>query len=184
MSDDLGKLASNAVHQLYESPSFEEFIWACQGPSDLQPMVGHLPHSAASHLDQYRRCGILFNTMAPYWTTEQKLLAVKRSAHMSASDCAEFVCEALVDLVHKQFWVVLPVDEVLELEELRLSPLGAVPQHKQQPRVICDYTYCGVNQDTEPTAPPKAMQFGHAPPRILFQLANSDPAYGPVCGKL
>ena len=83
-------------------------------------------------------------------------------------------------MVHKQFWVVLPVDAVLQLEELQLSPLGVVPQHKRQPRVICDYTYYGVNQDTEPTAPPEAMQFGHALPRILFHLAHSNPAYGPV----
>ena len=30
-------------------------------------------------------------------------------------------------------------------------------------------------------APPKAMQFGHALPHVLFQLANSDPTYSPVC---
>ena len=45
---------------------------------------------------------------------------------------------------------------------------------------MCDYTYCGVNQDTEPMAPPEAMQFGHALPCVLCQLANSNPTYGPV----
>ena len=123
MSDDLGKLASNATRWLHESPSFKKFIWACQGPIDFQPMVGQLPHSAASHLDQYQWHGIPFNTTAPYWTAEQKLMAIKRGAHKSASDCAEFVHKEFVDVVHKQVWVVLPVDAVLELEELRLSPL-------------------------------------------------------------
>ena len=41
VSDNLGKLASNAAHQLCESPLFEEFIQSCQGLSDLQPTVGH-----------------------------------------------------------------------------------------------------------------------------------------------
>ena len=45
---------------------------------------------------------------------------------------------------------------------------------------MCDYTYCEVNSDTEPTALPEAMQFGYALPSISFQLAYSDPTYGPV----
>ena len=93
--------------------------------------VGTLPHSAASHLDQYQWCGVPFKTMAPYWTTEQKLLAVKRGAHKSASDYANLVYKEFANMVHKQFWVMLPVDTVLELKELCLSPLGVVPQHER-----------------------------------------------------
>ena len=93
-------------------------------------MVEHLPHPLASHLDQYQRYGVSCNTKAPYWTTEQKLPAAKRGAHKSATNCAEFVYEEFVDMAHKQFWVALPVEVVLQLEELRLSPLGVVPQHK------------------------------------------------------
>ena len=32
----------------------------------------------------------------------------------------------------------------------------------------------------EPVAPPEAMQFGYALQRVLHQLANANPAYGPV----
>ena len=64
--------------------------------------------------------------------------------------------------------------------ELRLSPLGVAPQHKQWPQVICDYTFFGVNQDTTPMTPPEAMLFGKTLPRLLQALAFANLMCGPI----
>ena len=85
-----------------------------------------------------------------------------------------------MDFVRKRFWVILPARLVRHLKKLRLSPLGVVPQHERRPRLICDYTFYGVNQDTVPLAPAEAMQFGYALLRILWILALANPIFGPV----
>ena len=41
------------------------------------------------------------------------------------------VREEFVDFVLKKFWAVLPAKMVLGLADLRLSPLGVVPQHER-----------------------------------------------------
>ena len=56
---------------------------------------------------------------------------MKQGIHKSATDYAKFVHEEFVNMVHKQFWVVLLVETVLHLKELHLSPVGVVPQHKR-----------------------------------------------------
>ena len=84
-------------------------------------------------------------------------------------------------MIKKHFWTVLPASLVLHLKELRLSPLGIVPQHKQQLRIICNCTFFGINQDTTPKAPQEAMKFRKTLPRLLQTLAFSNPKYGPFC---
>jgi hypothetical protein len=49
-----------------------------------------------------------------------------------------------------------------------------------RPRVIIDYTFHGVNEDTIRLAPREAMQFGRALQRILQTILNANPRYGPV----
>lgn len=78
------------------------------------------------------------------------------------------------------FWTVLPLASALTLPHLRLSPLGVVPQRNRRPRLIVDYTYSGVNDETARWAPHEAMQFGKALQRILTKVVHADPAYGPV----
>ena len=68
----------------------------------------------------------------------------------------------------------------MELEGLRLSPPGVIPQRDRRPRWICDYTWSGVNTDTLPLAAMEAMQFGHALERILREILFANPAHGPV----
>ena len=180
LSDDLGKLVHQAVDLYQTTNNLEEFLLTCQGPSDLQPDIGKLPHPAASLLDQYRTSGVPYKTHAEPWTPEQREEALRRGAHQSAYQYLEFVRNEFVDFVKKRFWVVLPAQLLMNFKELRLSPLGVVPQHERRPRIICDYTFYGVNQDTSPYAPPEAMQFGRTLKRVLQQLANANPAHGPV----
>lgn len=91
---------------------------------------------------------------------------------MYAKRCSSF-CQ-------QGFWVVLPLQVALTLPHLRLSQLGVVPQRNRRPRLIVNYTYSGVNEETARIAPPEAMQFGKALQRILRRLVHANPRYGPV----
>ena len=86
----------------------------------------------------------------------------------------------MLDMVKKKYWIILPAEDILPLPGLMLSPLGVVPQAERRPRIICDYTFNGVNPDTLSRAPQDAMQFSHTLRRILWKLANANPKYGPV----
>jgi hypothetical protein len=83
-------------------------------------------------------------------------------------------------MIKKGHWVLLPASDVLDTEELRLSPLGVVPQRERRPRTISDYSYFGVNDETLNLAPPEAMQFGKALQRILQTVHDANPRFGPV----
>jgi len=69
---------------------------------------------------------------------------------------------------------------VKHLPNLRLSPLGCVPQRGRRPRLIVDLSFYDVNQETVKTAPPEAMQFGRALDRLLYRIRHANPAHGPV----
>ena len=86
----------------------------------------------------------------------------------------------MADFIEKGFWTVLPFDVVKDLPNLRLSPLGVVPQRDRRPRLIMDLSFYGVNADTVRQAPPEAMQFGRTLERLLTTIRHADPAYGPV----
>ncbi len=83
-------------------------------------------------------------------------------------------------MIHKSQWTLLPAELVTGLQNLRLSPLGVVPQHDRRPRTIVDYTFYDVNADTVPLAPHDAMQFGRALHRILSAIIHADPRFGPI----
>ena len=72
-------------------------------------------------------------------------------------------------------WLVLPYHVLRHLPNLRISPMGVVPQHERRPRPIVDYSFSGVNQDTIHLAPCEAMQFGRALERLNAQVVHSDP---------
>jgi hypothetical protein len=78
-------------------------------------------------------------------------------------------------MMQKGQWILLPYALVKDLPNLRLSPLGVVPQRDRRPRVIVDYTFNGINEDTIRLAPTEAMQFGRALERILQGILHADP---------
>ena len=64
-------------------------------------------------------------------------------------------------MMDKQQWTVLPASLVKDISGIRLSPLlGLVPQRNRWDRIISDYSFFGVNDDTVLLAPPEAIQFG------------------------
>ena len=83
-------------------------------------------------------------------------------------------------MIKKGHWTVLPAQLILDHPDLRLSPLGVVPQRDRRPRTISDYSYFGVNEDTVALAPQEAMQFGRTLQRLLQKINDANPRYGPV----
>jgi len=114
------------------------------------------------------------------WTMDQKRNALLRGPHKSAKDHATFLQQEFASMLQKQQWTLLPAALVTELQQLRLSPLGVIPQHDRRPRTIADYTFFHVNQDTVPLGPPEAMQFGRSLRRLLTKILYADPRFGPV----
>jgi hypothetical protein len=108
------------------------------------------------------------------------LEALFQGPHQSALRNVTFLRKEYVDIIHKGQWVFLPASLVLDEPNLRLSPLGVVPQCDRRPRTISDYTYFSVNEDIVPVTPAECMQFGRALWRILKHLKHSNPNMGPV----
>ena len=83
------------------------------------------------------------------------------------------------DFVEKGFWIVLPLEDSVGLEGLRLSPAGLIPQRYRRYRIVIDYTWSGVNEATCRLAP-YSMQFGHTLRRNLQRMYDADPCHGPI----
>jgi hypothetical protein len=86
----------------------------------------------------------------------------------------------MADMIKKDQWIVLPYSQIRNLPNLRISPIGVVPQRDRRPRIIVDYSFSGVNQETCNIAPTDAMQFGTALQRVIKTIINAKPEFGPV----
>jgi hypothetical protein len=86
----------------------------------------------------------------------------------------------MADMVEKNQWLVLPFSQVRKLPNLRVSPIGVVPQRDRRPRTIVDYSFSRINQETCSIAPSEAMQFGTALQRAIENIVNANPRFGPV----
>ena len=69
------------------------------------------------------------------------------------------------------FWIVLPIEDAVGLNGLRLSPAGLITQRDRRDRIVIDYTWSGVNEATC-RLDPNSMQFGHALQQILQILTS------------
>jgi hypothetical protein len=157
----------NLVTQLRTPPDF---------PSDIR----NIAHPAGPFLDYLRRCGAPAKTCTPPWDLDRKDHAINRGPHQSALVHRSFLEEEMADMVEKGQWMVLPYDLLRNLPQLRISPIGVVPQHDRRPRTIVDLSFFGVNDETIPLAPHESMQFGHTLHRLLQRLVDADPRYGPT----
>jgi hypothetical protein len=155
-------------------------VTAHQGQSHLSTNVRRLPHKAARLLEHLRIRGASVPTATPPWGAWQCAEAMRRGSHKSSEDAREFVATEMLEFCEQGYWVVLPYSLARQLANLRLSPLGVVPQRDRRPRLIVDYTFSRVNADTVPMAPREAMQFGRALQRVCSSLIHADPRYGPV----
>jgi hypothetical protein len=101
---------------------------------------------------------------------QKKREALKRVPHQSANMHNLFLRGEFAAMIKKKQWILLPAKLVLTEAELRLSPLGVLPQRDRRPQSIIDYSFYRINDDTVLMAPPEAMQFGKALWRILSAI--------------
>ena len=174
------KYAECAAIKLDSFGDWTAFVLTERGRPDIAPTVKHLPHKAARLLHHLRQRGASVPLCTSPWDRDRIHRATLRGSHQSAKADIDFVCQEMLEFCEQGFWTVLPLSIALRLPHLRLSPLGVVPQRNRRPRLIVDYTYSGVNDDTVKLAPPEAMQFGKALQRLLSRIVRANPRYGPV----
>ena len=151
-----------------------------RSPADIQADVHRLPHPASELLSSIRDDGVPVNLKSDPWSKERLDAAMDRGPHQSVLQHEDFLEEDLLDMVKKGQWIVLPFDSVRHIENLRVSPPGVVPQRDRRPRMISDFTFSGINDETLKLLPPEAMQFGRALQRVVQNIVFADPRWGPV----
>ena len=182
-NDRLGTLVRDLVQQYKQASSWEDFVKQFRGPSYLSEELDTLDHPAAALLKLWKDQGVPVHSSSKPWTLEQKDACVERGCHPSATQHAPFLREEMADNIENKFWLVLPYEVVRALIELMLSPAAIKEERDRRPRLLCDHSWpwpwLSINGSTIPHAPPEAMQFGRALPRILFWLRHANPKYGP-----
>jgi hypothetical protein len=154
-------MVRNSEERYHKAASWEAFLEESRDPrGDLSPDVKQLPHRAAHLLDRLRLTGAPVVTKNKPWSLAKKMLALKRGPHALAINHVDFLRDEFVHMTEKGQRVVLPARLVLDKANLRLSPLGVVPQRDRGPRTISDYSFFLVNEDTVDLAPAESMQFG------------------------
>jgi hypothetical protein len=131
-------------------------------------------------MESIRRNGAPVILSSAPWSEETKKERFARGPHNSAHEFVEFLGAEFLDFVKKGYWMLLPYKDVQDMVYVRYSPLGVVPQRERRPRVIVDYSFYFVNQDTLKLGPAEAMQFGKAVERLLQAAVRADPKFGPL----
>jgi hypothetical protein len=106
--------------------------------------------------------------------------ALSYGCHRSATLAADYVRGELAEQVSFGHICLLPWSLAQNLPNLRLSPVGSIPQSGRRPRIIYNYTWSGTNRAIATQDNPEAMQFGGALYRLLHAILDADPGHGPV----
>ena len=177
MPDELGKWSA-FFSDLRARHSFAEVCRATRGRHELTPLPPGT-HPAAELHNKLRTGGapVLF---APDTPAQDLEAALAYSCHRSATLAAAYVREELSEQVSFGHIFLLPWSQARDLPNLRLSPVGSIPQAGRRDRLIYDYTWSGTNRAVSKQAPAEAMQFGGALHRLLHAIVDADPLHGPV----
>jgi hypothetical protein len=158
--------------------TFQELCTKHRGRSCIQDLAQEA-HPAAPWLRFLRTSGApVLLTNGP-WEQKRIHRALSRGCHQSARSYEDFLRSEMADMVRTGHWLVLPAPLVQKLPQLRLAPIGIVPQRERRPRMIVDYSYYGTNDETLRLVP-DSMQFGRALQRILHLLERADTRHGPL----
>ncbi len=185
-TDRLGTLVSDLTARLSRATSWEGFVHDFRGPSYLSTELEDLDHPATPMLAHWREHGVPVESSSEPWTLEQKDECIRRGCHPSATEHSTFLREEMAEFIENRFWAVLPYDQVRHMENLMFSPAAIKEERDRKPRLLCDHSWpwpwgC-INESTLHHAPPEAMQFGGALPRVLRLARHANPRYGPTRG--
>ena len=179
LQDELGKMIIKNVVSAAQFPSIDAFFRHQQGRGNFTNLE-NIRHPAKRLLKHISSKGAPVLIKTSPWSAERTAAAISRGPHKSAHTYQEFLRDEMLDMATRAFWSVLPYEKVKHLKNLRISPIGVVPQHERRPRTIVDYSFLGLNAETLKLSPQEAMQFGRALERIITQVVYADPRYGPV----
>jgi hypothetical protein len=168
-SDRLGALVAKLVSERAAAPSWEAFVNNFRGRSHLSPELEQIDHPASELLREWRDHGVPAQTSSEPLSLETRDLYVERGCHRSANEHGDFLRTEMSEFIDHRFWVVLPYLLVRELPELQFSPAAVKDERDRKPRLLCDHSWCLVNDDTVPHAPPRSHAVrgnaaSHAPP--------------------
>ena len=180
LNDTLGEFIQLDTTLYLDSESWHDFYNKRRGRSNFSPHLRSLRHKAATLLHRFSTTGVPVLLSSKPWTLQQKDDAMRRGNHPSAHAFAEYLREEFGDMRQQGMFLVLPYELVRHLPQLRLSPIGCIPQRERRPRTIIDYTYSGVNDSTLKLAPQESMQWGRTLQRLLWMIHTADRRQGPV----
>ena len=119
---------------------WERFVQARRKGGDISDLNDIKSHPARRLLAHYKHRGVPVKLSTPRWSLPKLRASLARGAPQSCNAHLDFLNDEFVDMIHKGQWVVLPATMSLELEGVRLSPPGVIPQQDRRPRWICNYT--------------------------------------------
>jgi hypothetical protein len=182
ISDELGTFVSESSAAFEKSLSWDAYIRHIRHTCDIAPGVDNLDHPASNLLPSYRKSGVPVPviTKTQPWSQARINAALKLGPHKSAKTEHAFLRTELRDVIKKGHWTLLPASLVKNLKNLRISPIGVVPQRDHRSRTIIDYSFYNVNEDTAPIAPRESMQSGRELHRILRSILEANPISGHV----
>lgn len=160
---------------------WEGMVWKVRKRGDIRVDEQTMDwHPGAPLLKQLGKHGVPVKMTTAPWPQPLKDERVRRGSHKSCQDHRDFIRGELLDFVEKGFWILLPYHRIKHWTQLRVSPLGCIPQRNRRPRLIVDYSYYGINSETLALQPSEAMQFGRTLERVLYQVRHSNKRFGPV----
>jgi hypothetical protein len=179
--NELNQLINEASQLFLDSSTWEDFVPKVRDTGgDFATTVGKIPHPSAHLLNRFRIGGDPVACSGTHWSFAQKAAALTRGPHQSSRQHIPFLRQEFVGMIRKGHWTFLPARLVLNELQLRLSPLGVVPQHDRQPRTIIDSSFFGVNHENLALSTAECMKFGKALWLVLRHLKSKNPHLGPV----
>jgi hypothetical protein len=118
---------------------WEQVVRSRRSRGDIGRLQVH--HAAQRFLRYLRSCGVPVVLTTTPWDKARINAAVRRGPHKSAKDHRAFLHTEMADMIDKHQWIVLPFDQVQDLPNLRVSPIGVVPQRDRRPRTIVFTTH-------------------------------------------
>lgn len=180
LNDRLGTLVRELSASYENASSWEALVASFRGPSYLSPELELVDHPAIELLRQWRDQGVPAESTSENWTRKELDRCIERGCHLSANEHRDFLREEMAEFIENRFWMVLPYAQARNLPNLMLSPAAVKEERDRKPRLLCDHSWNPVNETTIEHAPPEAMQFGGALPRILKQVRHANRRFGPV----
>ena len=186
-TDPLRHVASTTAEEMHVNNNTITFIQSRQQPTLAMPP--QLFHPAADLLHSYTKNKFPAK-VGPQWPLASIMAGIKKGPHTSATSqqSTAFCRRELLECSQRGFSIILSVCNALHFfgRKIGISRLACLDYQNRKPRLICnsskapDTIIQSVNDSTDKSINPQAMQFGSCLPRLLQNIWEADPDKGPV----